>query len=86
MSRRVYYSTWGRQKVSQARQRGVIQIRVRQVQDGRWDQGQDRQKGQNWENKEKQKLDHRKQGNMLVGLDETNWQQANRKRRYKYTG
>ena len=42
----VYYSTRGRPKISQGRQRVIIQIRVRQVQDGRQDQaqGQDRQK------------------------------------------
>ena len=44
---RVFYSSRGRQKVSQERQRVIIQIRVRQVQDSRQDQ--DRQIGQNWE-------------------------------------
>jgi hypothetical protein len=49
ISPRVYYSTRGRQLVGQGRQKVVIQISVRQVQDGIQDQGQDRQEGQNWE-------------------------------------
>jgi hypothetical protein len=63
-----YYSTRGRQKVSQGRQRQT-KIRVRQVQDGWQVQSQDRQKGQ-LSRLGKAKLEHRKHGNTLVGQDE----------------
>ena len=46
-------------------------MKVGHVYDSRQDQGQDRQKGQNWEDQEKQKLEHRKHGNTLVELDGT---------------